>query len=170
MSIRVSYSDKIVVSIKFINRLDNSNSSNIVTFCTVSNVSNFHLVNSVYSSSLKIKFNSILDLNFLSKEFKSSSIMSSEIADFIWSNEFLLNSAEFEIFLLTFKRDLFESSFNVIKNSVGFVEFWNINNVHKTTWVFRISSNLLIYNEKSLFLMKNSVNFSSIKSNSKFVS
>ena len=96
--------------------------------------------------------------------------MSSEITDFIRSDEFLLNSAELELFLLSLQLDQFESSFDIIKNSVGFVEFWNINNVHKTTWVFRISSNLLIYNEKSLFLMKNSVNFSSIKSNSKFVS
>jgi hypothetical protein len=70
--------------------------------------------------------------------------MGSEITDLVWSNEFLLDSAKFEVFFLSFNRDKFESSFDVIKNSIGFVEFWNVNNVHKTTWEFRVSSDFLI--------------------------
>ena len=96
--------------------------------------------------------------------------MSSEITDFIWSDEFLLDSAKFEVFLLTFKLDQFESSFDIIKNSVGFVEFWNVNNVHKTTRILRISSDFFVNNEKTFFLMKNGVDFSCIEGDSKFVS
>lgn len=92
--------------------------------------------------------------------------MSSEITDFIRSDEFLLNSAEFEIFLLSLELDQFESSFDIIKNSVGFVEFWNVNDVHKTTWILGISSDFFINDKKTLFLMKDGVDFSGIEGNS----
>jgi hypothetical protein len=136
-----------VITIEFVNRLDDSDSTDVVTFSTISNVTNFHLVNSINLSSFKVEFNSVLDWNFLSKEFKGSTIMSSEITDFVWSNEFLLYSAKFEVFFLSFKLDKFESSLNIIKNSIWFIKFWNVDNIHKTTWVLWISSNLLINNK-----------------------
>ena len=92
--------------------------------------------------------------------------MSSEITDFIRSDEFLLNSAELEIFLLSLELDQFESSFDIIKNSVGFVEFWNVNDVHKTTWILWISSDFFINDKKTLFLMKDGVDFSGVEGNS----
>ena len=114
MTIRVSDSNKVIASIEFINRLNDSNSSDVVTFITESNISYFHWVYSFYSSGFKIQFYSILYLYILIKEFKSSSIMSGEITDFIRSNEFLLNSAKFVIFFISFDFYEFKSSFDII--------------------------------------------------------
>jgi hypothetical protein len=166
----ISDSDQIIASVEFVNSLDSSDSTNVVTFHTISQVSNFHFVNTINSSSFEVQFNCVLDLDLLGKEFKSSTIVGNKVADLIWSNELLLNSAKLEVFLLTFEWNEFESSFDVIKNSESFVKFWKLDSVHKTARIFRISSDFLIDQYKTFFLVKNGVNFGSIESNSKLVS
>lgn len=170
MTIGISNSDQIVVSIELINGLNDSNSSDVVTLGAVSNVSDLHFVNGINSSSLKVKLNSVLNLNLMVKELEGSSVVSDEITDLVWTNEFLLDSAEFEVLLGSFEWNQFESSFDIVEDSEGFVELWNINNVHESAWVLWISSDFLIDVEKSLLLVENGVNFSGIEGNAKFVS
>jgi hypothetical protein len=60
----ISDGNKIILSIKNINRLDNTNSTDVVTLGTISDISDFHLVDGIDGSSLKVEFNGVLDLNF----------------------------------------------------------------------------------------------------------
>jgi hypothetical protein len=118
MTGRVSDSNKVLISIELTNRLDDSDSSDVVTLSAIGNVSYFHLVDGINRSGLKIELNSVLDLDILSEELEGSSVVSSEVTDLVWSDELLLDSAEFEVFLLSLKRDKLESSLDVIKDSV----------------------------------------------------
>lgn len=105
VSSSVFNSDQVVVSIELINILDDSNSSNIVTFHAISDVADFHFIERLDFVSSDIELDGVLNLNFLVKEFKGSSIVSDKITDFVRSDEFLLNSAEFEVLFSFLKFD-----------------------------------------------------------------
>ena len=170
MTIGISDSNQIVVTVELVDGLNDSDSSDVVTLGAVSNVSDLHFVDGIDSSSLEVELDGVLDLNFLGEELEGSSVVGDEIADLVWSNEFLLNSAELEVLLGSLEWDQFESSFDVVEDSEGFVELWNVNNVHESARILGVSSDFLIDVEKSLLLVENGVNFSGIEGNAKFVS
>lgn len=93
LSGRVLDSDEVVVAVQFVNVLNDSNSTNVVSFHAVGDVSDLHLVKALNLVSSDVKFDSVLDFYVLIYELEGSSVVSDKIAYFVWSDKLLLNSA-----------------------------------------------------------------------------
>ena len=86
-------------------------------------------------------------------ESDGSSIVSNNVWDFVWSNGFSNNFAEFEVSLFGIDFDQGKSTFFIIQKSVIFTGFNNGQHIHDTNWELSISSNFIINSESCLFVL-----------------
>ena len=163
-------SDKIVVSVELVDRLDDADSSDVVSLVAVGDVSNLHFVDGVNGAGLEVELDGVLDLDLLAEELEGSSVVGGEVADLVGSDEFLLDSAELEVLLLSLELDEFEPSLDVVEDSVGFVELGDVDDVHEAAGILGVSSDLLIDDEESLFLVENGVDLGGVEGDAEFVS
>lgn len=132
VSLLVFNGDQIVVSSELGDVLDNSDSSSIVSVHNINNVVNLHL--EVLSNGIvfEVQFDSVVHLNSRVDISEGSSVVGHKVTNLVRSDRFLLNSAELELSFFLFKLDKDESSLDVVENSVGSSEFWDVDYVHKS--------------------------------------
>lgn len=154
----------IVWSWVFLNRLENTNSSNVVSSSQNNCCSVCEFNYAAYFSSCEIQFDGVVLADVWVWESNSSSIMSNNKWNFGFSNELIDNFAKFESSLLSFDSVRLESSFNIIKNSKMLICLFNWDNVHNAERESWVSSNFSINFDKSLFIFHNFSCFLSIES------
>lgn len=132
MSLRILNGQKIVISGEFGDVLNYSNSSSIVSVHNVYNIVDFHIIDFGNSVIFEVQFNGIVHLYSWVDVSEGSSVMGDEVANLVRSNCLLLDSAKFELSLLSFKFNEYKSSLSVVENSVSLSELRDVKNVHKS--------------------------------------
>ena len=95
--------------------VNSSDSSSIVSSITVDEVSYFHFIEVSDFVIVKVEFDGVIDFDFGIYEFNGSTVVRDQVTDFVGPDEFLFNSAKFELSLFLFERNQSESSFDVIE-------------------------------------------------------
>jgi hypothetical protein len=86
--------------------------------------------------------------------------MGNNIWDFVWSDGFSFNFAQFELGLTIFDFSESESAFHVIQQSIVFVGFSHCKDIHNSDWELDISSGFIIDFNSCLFILNDDIGLS----------
>lgn len=162
--------DQVVVSVELVDVLDDSDSSDVVSLHAVGEVSDLHLVRGLDLVGSDVELDGVLDLDVLVEELEGSSVVGDEVADLVGSDEFLLDSAEFEVSLFLLDFDHGESSLDVVEDSEGLVDLGDLEDVHESAGELGVSSDLVVDLDESLLLVEDGVDFGGVHGELQLVS
>lgn len=142
---------------------DLSNSSYVVASGNVGKVSRLVLHPFDNLTLFKIVFDGVSLVDFGMRESNGSCVVGNNVWDFVWSNSFFADLEQLEFGFNFFYFNESESSFNIEKNSVMFVSFWDRKSIHDANWELDWSSYFIINLYADFLILDNDVCFTSVK-------
>jgi len=138
-----------------LDRLEDTNSTNVVTTGEVNGCTIDKLNNTGDFTSSEVNLESIHLANVWMWESEGPSVVSGNVWDLLLANVLLLDLAKLETGFFGINFVWIESSFGINQNSEELISFFNSNNVHMTKGESVISSDLIINLDNSFFLFTN---------------
>lgn len=144
--------------------LDDTDSTDVVTVLDVANITGFQ-VSEVFNLVVDdVVFKGVTNLDFGVGESDGSGVVSNDVRDLVGTNSLSGNLQELELgfFLVEGLED--ESTLGVVEDSEGLFSLFNSDDVHETSGVTLISSDLTVDGDVLFLIVQDEGNVSTVQS------
>jgi len=142
----------------------NSDSSNVVTRSDHAQVAGFELSGLNDLAGSDVELDGVVDVDFWVGESEGSTIVGNNVRNLVGADSLLGDLAELVFSFLSADVSEDESALYVVENSVKLTSLLDADNIHKTSWESRVSSDLAVNSDVSFLVIDNHSDFSSSKS------
>jgi len=139
---------------------DDTNSSDVVSLSDQSDVSRVEFGVIKDGAGGNIKLDGVVDGDFRVSKSDGSSVVGNDVWDFVWANFLSDNLAEFVFGFIRLDGSHDESSLDIEEHSEVFTGFIDGDDIHKTSRVFGIASDLAVDFDASFVVVDDDLGFS----------
>lgn len=145
------------------NVLDDTDSTDVVTVLDETNITGFQMGEVFDLVVDDVVFKGITDLDFRVGESDSSGVVGNDVRDLVRTNSLGGDLQELELSFFLVEGLENESTLGVVEDSEGLVSLFDSDDVHKTSGVTSVSSDLTVNQDVLFLIVKDEGNISTVQ-------